>query len=213
MFTCGGCLSRLINCTLTNNMFRALYSNFGTISMSGSVVWGNTFGSASGLSTVWNEQGTFAVDYSCIQGWDGSWGGLGNTGTDPLFVDPLGPDGIAGTLDDDLRLSLDSPLINAGDPGFVPDPGVTDLDGDPRLQGCRIDMGAYESDVTQALGDFDGNESFDLADLAGFQLCINPSVSNPAWLDACLCVFDYDKDDQIDLSDFADFQHTFTGDE
>jgi len=128
---------------------------------------------------------------------------------DPLFVDPLGPDGVAGTLDDDLRLSPGSPLINAGDPGFVVEPGATDIAGNPRLQGCRVDMGAYEANITQLLGDFDGSENLDLADVAGFQLCINPSISHPTWLKPCLCLFDFKEDNQIDLLDFKAFHDAF----
>jgi len=40
--------------------------------------------------------------------YEGGWQGLGNIDVDPLFVDPNGPDGIAGTQDDNLRLSTDS---------------------------------------------------------------------------------------------------------
>lgn len=43
------------------------------------------------------------------------------------FVDPAGPDGQTGTLDDDYRLDLDSPAIDAGDSEFtkVLDPNPT----------------------------------------------------------------------------------------
>jgi len=37
-----------------------------------------------------------------------------------------------------------SPCINAGDPGYIVQPGETDLDGKPRVIAGRIDMGAYE---------------------------------------------------------------------
>jgi len=38
----------------------------------------------------------------------------------------------------------DSPCINAGDPNYIAEPNETDLDGNPRVMGGRIDMGAYE---------------------------------------------------------------------
>jgi len=144
-----------------------------------------------------------------VEGWSGLGGGIGNTGADPLFVDAHGPDGIVGTLDDNLRLSPNSPLINAGDPGFVVESGATDIAGNPRLQGCWVDMGAYEANVPQLLGDFHADGNLDLADVAGFQLRIDPSISNPTWLKPCLCTFDYDEDNQIDLLDFKAFHSAF----
>ncbi|MGD8500440.1 MAG: choice-of-anchor Q domain-containing protein, partial [Phycisphaerales bacterium] len=59
----------------------------------------------------------------------------GNISLDPLFVDPQV---------NDYHLQLDSPCVNAGDPDFVPEPDETDIDGDPRVYGMRVDMGADE---------------------------------------------------------------------
>ncbi len=84
--------------------------------------------------------------YSCIQG---GWPGLGNIDEDPLFVDPIGPDGIPGTEDDDLRLSPGSPCIDVGD-NTVVDACLPDLDRNWRIvdgDGDEIpvvDMGPYE---------------------------------------------------------------------
>ena len=71
---------------------------------------------------------------------------------------PLGPDGIAGTLDDDLRLMSNSPAIDGGDNELLPDDTLdVDRDGDTaektpldledavRIQGGTVDMGAYEA--------------------------------------------------------------------
>ena len=49
---------------------------------------------------------------------------------------------------DAWHLEPNSPCINAGDPNslFDPnDPNETDLDGEPRVQQCRVDMGADET--------------------------------------------------------------------
>src|SRR5690606_13920819 len=53
---------------------------------------------------------------------------------DPLFVDPLGPDGIPGTDDDDLRLQPGSSAIGRGDLSYLSGSDRTyDLLGQPRV--------------------------------------------------------------------------------
>jgi hypothetical protein len=44
----------------------------------------------------------------------------------------------------DYHLLPGSPCIDAGYPGYQPEANETDLDGNPRIMGTRIDMGAYE---------------------------------------------------------------------
>ena len=51
------------------------------------------------------------------------------------------------------RLLPVSPCINAGDPNYVAEPNETDLDGNPRVIGGRIDMGAYEFQNTPPVAD------------------------------------------------------------
>ncbi|MEM7143907.1 MAG: choice-of-anchor Q domain-containing protein [Verrucomicrobiota bacterium] len=70
---------------------------------------------------------------------------LGTPGaTDPLFINPVGPDGTIGTTDDDLRLPPGSPAINVGDNSLVPAGVTTDLDGNARIQDTTVDLGAFE---------------------------------------------------------------------
>jgi hypothetical protein len=78
-----------------------------------------------------------AVNYSCISNWDGSLGGIGNFGDDPM-------------LDADGRLLPGSPCIDAGPvppfplPPYDKDGGcrVTDGNGDGVF---RADVGAFET--------------------------------------------------------------------
>jgi hypothetical protein len=69
------------------------------------------------------------VAYSDIQG---GFAGEGNIDADPL-------------LDDAGHLQVGSPCIDAGNSAAVPDGVTTDLDGDRRIRGTSVDMGAYES--------------------------------------------------------------------
>lgn len=210
-----GIMPKLTNCTVVENTAQTgggIFSTDGTdLTLTGSILWGNT-GSTGDTETsqVRNDDAELIVSYSCIQGWTGVLGGYGNHGLQPLFVDPLGPDGIAGTEDDDLRLLPDSPCVNTGDPGFVPAEGETDLDSNPRLQGCRVDLGAYETDTEQLFGDFSGDDCVDLRDIADFQNCFQASSRNPDWLQTCLCVFDFNEDSTVDASDYPGFWTEFT---
>jgi predicted outer membrane repeat protein len=97
------------------------------------------------------------INYSCVQGWSGTLGGIGNTGSDPCFME-LGywepntiPDYNDGYwmrhiqwVDGDYHLLLDSPCVDTGDNTAVPPSVLTDLDGKPRIIGDTVDMGAYE---------------------------------------------------------------------
>jgi len=86
-----------------------------------------------GGDEVVNKDGsTITITYSDVQN---GYFGTGNIYANPRFVAP-----IIG----DYHLLLDSPCINAGDPNYVAEPNETDLDGNPRVIGGRIDMGAYE---------------------------------------------------------------------
>lgn len=106
--------------------------------LTGCIVWGN---SADWIRRFGEATALVSVSYSNIKG---GWPGVGNIDADPLFADPDGPDNIPGTEDDDLRLSLFSPCVDAGDPNYVSEPNETDLAGNARIVNGRIDMGAHE---------------------------------------------------------------------
>ena len=99
--------------------------------------------------------GSMLVDYCCVQGWTGTLpgagvGNLGGGAFDPTFVDPAS---------DDYHLSVGSPCIGRGDPNaLVLD--ATDRDGEARIRGPRVDIGADE------VHDCNGNGIPDRYDIA-----------------------------------------------
>ncbi|HIJ72129.1 MAG TPA: cadherin-like domain-containing protein, partial [Planctomycetes bacterium] len=75
-------------------------------------------------------------NYCCIEGWpEGEDYGVGNINSDPCFVN-------TDPNVNDYHLRPVSPCINAGDPCYIST--STDYDGEPRIMGCRVDIGADE---------------------------------------------------------------------
>jgi len=114
------------NCTFSGNsagLGGGMYNQSSNPTMANCILWGD----------VPNEiHGNATVTYSNVQG---GWLGDGNINLAPLFSDADG------------RLSADSPCIDAGDSASVPADVTVDLDGNPRIQGAGVDMGAYETPV------------------------------------------------------------------
>jgi len=188
------------------------------------ILWGNTDSSGTGESAqVHTAGGAPMITYSIVQGgWNGA-SGIGVLDADPVFVDPDGPDGIAGTEDDNLRLMPGSPAISAGNNDALPpdladldgdgdnsEPTPTDLEGHARVLCGRVDMGAYEFGI----GDYYCDQAVNLNDFAGWSSCMNgPQATaladEPPVAPGCEA-FDFDGDGDVDLADFAAFQRVLT---
>ncbi|MCL1920462.1 MAG: InlB B-repeat-containing protein [Kiritimatiellaeota bacterium] len=122
----GGTLN---NCTLTGNTADSSGggSYYGTLN--NCIVWGNT---AAGGSSHNYYSSTFR--YSCTTpAPSGTYNGGGNTTQNPLFAD---------AANGDFRLQSNSPCIDKGNNSYVI--GDFDLDGNWRIVGGTVDMGAYE---------------------------------------------------------------------
>ena len=103
--------------------------------------------------------GEFTLNGTGFLGLDAWRAGTGNDAAGD-FADPGLRDPDAG----DFHIDASSPAFDAGDPGYVPAPGETDIDGAARLSGARIDAGADEASCGDSVLDpgeacDDGNQT------------------------------------------------------
>ena len=140
----GPTIATINNSTFINNNGGAIfnYRPEAVIIITNSILWGN--GSPDFLE-INNYEGTFTVSYSNIDqdgyGLDpsGDPDANGNIRKDPLVVNATDID----PANWDLHLTEESPCIDMGDSSAAGLPS-DDMDGNPRIVGSAIDMGAYE---------------------------------------------------------------------
>jgi hypothetical protein len=145
----GACGGTLNNCTLTGNL--AFTYGGGTYqgSLNNCTLTSNS-AVVSGGGAAGSKMTNCIVYYNIAQGSQSNYYGgtlnycstiplpigIGNITNAPLFVNQAGGN---------LHLQSGSPCINAGLNSAAP--GSVDLDGNPRIVGGIVDMGAYESSV------------------------------------------------------------------
>jgi hypothetical protein len=137
----------LNNCTLTGNSAQwdggAAYCTLNNCTLTGN--WATNWGGGAYSCTLNNCIVYFNGDPNDGDNYDPSstlnyccttpmpTNGVGNITNAPLFVNYAGGN---------LRLQSNSPCINSGNNAYVV--GSTDLDGNPRIVGGTVDIGAYE---------------------------------------------------------------------
>ncbi len=148
--------------------------------------------------------GTPIINYSCIQGWTGSLGGIGNIGANPLFADAENGDyhlkSEVGRWDPESESwainDVTSPCIDTGDPN-------SDWTAELWPHGRRINMGAYggtpqasmSPNTIGNIADLDCDSFIGYADLELFA---------KRWLDIeTLLAEDLDRNGTVDYCDFA----------
>ncbi len=208
--TAGRAYVSLINCTLTANVSGGLGAGVYHSQLTGaeevttitnSILWGNVGNGGTSQGAQFDGVPP-VINYSDVEGWTGSLGGVGNFGRDPRFVrDPDdGGDGWGvGDNDDfgDLRLRAGTKCIDAGDNSAVPadtfdlntngdtsEPVPFDLD---YLARFRDDTGTPDAGPP-------GSGS-PIVDMGAFEFS---GFTTPADYD-----FDLDTDGDIDRDDFA----------
>jgi hypothetical protein len=119
----------LKNCTLSGNLAEDLGGGSCGGTLNNCIVWYNQTTSGN-----MNNYCECVIRYSCTFPLPE---GEGNISEDPRLVD---------MTNGDLRLRIGSPCIDAGSDTLVA--GSLDIAGNPRIQGARVDMGAYEGSTS-----------------------------------------------------------------
>jgi predicted outer membrane repeat protein len=150
----------LSNCTVASNSAGSgggVENGVESFIVDNCILWGNA------PDQLIDPRGAAIVRFCDVQG---GWPGVGNIDVDPLFLDADGADNDPQTAqDNDLRLDLDSPCVDAGDNGLVPPGFTTDADGNRRFINCTVDMGAFENQDADMPGDVTCDGSVNGADI------------------------------------------------
>ncbi|MXN90753.1 T9SS sorting signal type C domain-containing protein [Flavobacterium sp. Sd200] len=117
----------------------------GMINFTSNIIIRNTivYNNSDGLYNA-SPLAAIAISHSLVQGLTSTENGNISGNTDPMFVAPLAPGVSTGG---DYRLTACSPLINMGNNSYVTDI-TTDLNGNQRIYGSAVDIGAYEYQAT-----------------------------------------------------------------
>ncbi len=182
------------NALATNGGRGTLAGTFSAIS--NCVFWGNTDGSGNVFVAQTGNVAISQFRRSILQGYVGS--AQGNFGTNPRFLNPLGPDNTLGTADDRFDLAITSPAIDAGNNSLYSGSAL-DLSGNARFFDVLqvpdtgvgtapiIDIGPYEfsrcpADLDNGSGSGTADNAVTIDDLLYF-LAAFESGTNAADLD------------------------------
>jgi hypothetical protein len=144
--------------------------------------------------------------------------GAGNIDADPAFVSPDGPDGNPETWEDnDYHLSSGSPCVDTGTPGYLPQPGETDIDGQYRVwvvgvgADGRVDMGADEFGAPGP-GDMNCDGTLNGFDIDPFVLALTDPTAYAVAYPICMrSLADVNGDGAVNGFDIDPFVSRLTG--
>jgi len=208
----------ITNCTFTKNYGSStggLMILMRSPSVRNCIFWenSNSSGSDNEQAQIYYRFTSFQAYSCCIQDGDPNdasipFGGAtnGNIDDNPLFEDPNGPDGTAGTEDDHAHLLEISPCIDKADNNNVPIQVTTDIEHRRRIVDgdCDgndiVDMGAYEFTYAY-IGDFDYTCDIDFNDFAIFAYAYLTDPEDAKWNPHC--DIGAPADNFIDMKDLA----------
>jgi parallel beta-helix repeat protein len=144
------CSPTMSNCTIASNTAAndggGISCYISTPVLNNTILWGNTASGSGNQIYTWTTGATCTVtlnysdyadntlDPNNIAG-SGTWTASNCIVSDPVFLDAS-----AG----DYHLQATSPCIDTGSNALVPAGITVDLEGNPRIAGSAVDMGAYE---------------------------------------------------------------------
>lgn len=158
--------------------------------------------------------------------WGNGLGPLANSTTpvfsgtsNPYFLRDGGWDNVNQEwLNGDYHLTPESPYIDAGDPNYPSSSIATmdDIEGNPRVVGSRVDIGAYEFQAECSGADFDDDGQADVCDrdvdgdgIGNFaDVCEFTPTGTPVGPDG-RPLADLNLDCIVGLADYAVFQNSF----
>lgn len=127
------------------------------------IIWGNTAPNGAQVFDI------SSPTYSCIQYW--YLGGKGNISSDPKFVD---------ITNKNYHLNTGSPCINAGNTGYLVGNFLADVDGECRVAGRSVDIGADEYGSSK---DRDGDLLSDIDEFTYGTIYSNPDTDGDGLMD------------------------------
>lgn len=201
----------VVNCTICCNTagkdegpagFGGGVSAGGSVSVRSSILYGNSvngiFDEAAQLHA-----GAPVVNYSCIQGWTGTWGGMGNISDDPLFAGPgdYHPASEHGRWDASARMwvydAVTSPCVDGGGPSDAA------WKGELWPHGERINMGVYGGTPEASMSPLLRGNPADVT-RSGCVGTDDLMLIADKWLgEQMLCPEDINLDGRIDYGDFS----------
>ncbi len=153
--------SRVISCTITGNSaddYGGGIYTYGSVSIYDCIIWGNEDTSGTGQSAqVYEKDLAQNVWFSCIQDDNPNDANIPfgqdsyNIDDDPCFVDAGFRDTNGLWHEGDYHLLNASPCIDTGNPYHTYHTGDVDMDGQPRLMGYCVDMGADEFEAAMVV--------------------------------------------------------------
>jgi predicted outer membrane repeat protein len=188
---------RIVNCTFTQNDARqgggAIYCDESRPTLVDCVFWNDAPD-----EILLHGASSAELSYCVVSG---GWPGVGNMDRDPRFEA-----GAGGT-----RLSSESPCINAGDPAWMP-VGSFDIDGEARIMGGRVDIGADEFPGRPFLfGDMDCDGARDSLDIVLFVTAIVDPAGYAMLQPGCsIANGDLNSDGAVDAFDIEPFMRLIT---